>query len=208
MSDKAQNKIITPEAILSYPHLDKPVQGSDSEGKPSGTPKYSCALVFKPGSDLSGLQRAVKAAADAKWPGKLQELLAKHKASIQNGGPFIFRLPFRNDAKPGYPEGSTFVNVRTEQRPGLVYAHAAEATKKPALVPESEILRVFYAGAVVRASLTAYAYDKNGNKGVSLSLNNLQKIRDGERLDNRTAAEDEFTVDLSAAPADLAGLLD
>jgi hypothetical protein len=62
----------------------------------------------------------------------------------------------------------------------------------------------------VRASLRAFAYDTNGNKGVSFGLNNIQKLGEGQRLDGRKAATDEFDADLSQAPADIsavAGLL-
>jgi len=64
-----------------------------------------------------------------------------------------------------------------------------------------------YPGAGVRASVSAFAYDSNGNKGVSFALNNMQKVSEGERLDGRAAADDEFTADLSSAPADISGLI-
>lgn len=206
MSDKSSLRIITPTAILSYPHIDVPVQGTDAEGKPQGKPKYSGAFVFVPGSDLSAMKAAVMAAAEAKWPGKVQSMIEAHKKSIAAGGPFLFRLPFRADEKDGYPEGSIFVNARTETQPQCVYAYAGE-NNKPAPIPADKIASELYAGAKVRASLTAFAYDTKGNKGVSFALNNIQKIADGERLDNRKAATDEFTPDLSATPADLDSLL-
>ena len=43
-----------------------------------------------------------------------------------------------------------------------------------------------------RASITFYAFNSNGNKGIACGLNNLQKIRDGEPLDGHTRAEDDF----------------
>ena len=206
MSTETATKVITPPAILSYPHLDIAVQGTDADGKPQGKPKFSCALVFAPGADLTSLKKAALAAAEAKWPGKVAEMIQKHKASIAAGGPFLFRLPFRTDAKEGYPDGATFINVRTERAPQCVYAHAAPGTDKPELIPAEKISEVLYAGAQVRASLNAFAYDTKGNKGVSFALNNVQKLGEGERLDNRTAAIDEFAVDLSATPSDLSAL--
>jgi len=41
-------------------------------------------------------------------------------------------------------------------------------------------------------SLNAFAYDRAGNRGISLGLNNIQKLADGERLDGRLKAEDDF----------------
>ena len=206
MSTEAPTKVITPAATLSYPHLDVAVQGTDAEGKPQGKPKFGCALVFAPGADLTSLKKAALAAAEAKWPGKVADMIAKHKASIAAGGPFLFRLPFRTDAKDGYPEGATFINVRTERKPQCVYAHASAGSDKPEIIADDKIAEVLYAGCRVRASLNAFAYDTKGNKGVSFALNNIQKLADGERLDSRTAAIDEFAVDLSATPSDLSAL--
>ena len=59
----------------------------------------------------------------------------------------------------------------------------------------------------MRASFTAFAYDNNGNVGVSFGLNNVQKLREGTRLDNRVAATDEFTADLTQEPVDIDALL-
>ena len=55
----------------------------------------------------------------------------------------------------------------------------------------------------VRASLIAFAYDTQGNKGVSFALGNVQVYDDGARLDNRKAAADEFATDLKEKPASL-----
>ena len=44
----------------------------------------------------------------------------------------------------------------------------------------------------MRASLRPFTYDTNGSKGVSFALQNLQKLRDGERIDGRLRPEDEF----------------
>jgi hypothetical protein len=41
-------------------------------------------------------------------------------------------------------------------------------------------------------SVTAYAYDVSGNKGVTLGLNNVQMYGGGERLLGGPRAEDEF----------------
>jgi hypothetical protein len=46
---------------------------------------------------------------------------------------------------------------------------------------------------MARATVAPFAYNNSGNKGVSFALNNLQICRtDGERLDGRIAAEDDF----------------
>lgn len=198
-------KIITGNAILSYPHLDEPQAPMNGVGNS----KYSASLVFLSGADLSAMQAAVVEAAVEKWG-------AGAVAKLKSGA---LKNPLRTDAEAkGYPEGAIFTNVRSEQRPGLVYLWADPNTKKPALVipgmasglyelteaDKTKIKQVFYAGATVRASITAFAYDRPESKGVSFGLNNLQLI-DGTtpRLDGRKAADDEFEADASLQPASL-----
>lgn len=197
-------KVISPIATLSYPWLEKP-QAPQAGAAANAQPKYSATLVFPPGTDLTNLKKAVIAAVEAKWPGKSSD--PKFMAGLHK--------PLRNDPDDvlakGYPEGSTFINVRTTQQPGLVYSHPAEGSAlnapKPAIVPQDKIREVFYPGAKVRASLTAYCFDVSGKKGPTFALNNMQKVADGDRLDNRVAAEDEFVADMTQTPADLDSLV-
>jgi hypothetical protein len=47
----------------------------------------------------------------------------------------------------------------------------------------------------------------NGNNGVAFSLGNLQKIKDGPRMDGRLSAADEFTAEAKPT-ADISDLDD
>lgn len=198
MSDN-KTLVVTPKAMLSYPHLDQPQAGN----QPGAKAKYSATFVFPEGSDLSTLVAAVLAAAEDKYPGKGAEML-------RTGA---LKSPFRKDAEAkGYPAGSVFVNTRSDRKPGLVYLHAgseksADGKPLPARVPEDKVKDEFYPGCFVRGQLRAFAYDSNGNKGVSFALNNVQKLGDGDRIDGRQDATDAFDADLSAAPAGLEGLV-
>lgn len=183
-------KVITPPAVASYPHLDLPQAPMNGQGNP----KYSVSLVFAKGTDLSALQAAALEAAVDKWG-------AGAAGKLKSGA---LKSPFRLDAEAkGYPEGSIFINVRSEQKPGTVYLYPG-ADNKPAIVPDDKVKETFYAGATVRASITAFAYDRPESKGVSFGLNNIQLI-DGTtpRLDGRAKAEDEFEADASMKPASL-----
>lgn len=197
--------------MLSYPHLHVPQVPQDGKGKP----KYSCSLVFTPEllatdegkQKFAAMQQAVLAAAKSKF-GEAIKLPGGKSITIQQAfAEGILKSPFRKDAiAKGYPEGSIFINVRTEQQPGVVYAHAGP-DGKPAIMPPEKYRDELYPGCFVRASLAAFGYDTQGNKGVSFALNNLQKLGEGERLDGRVSAENEFEADLSQAPADISGLL-
>ena len=161
-------KITTPEALLSYEHLFQPMapEGSGAE------PQYSACLVFNKETDLSDLKKSVDDAGKAKWGEKYTAL--KESDSL--------RLPFRTDSlkEKGYEDGSVYINVRSKQKPGIVSKFAGP--------DPGEV----YSGYKVRATLNVFAYDKAGNRGVSFRLNNLQKLDDGERLDGRLKAEDDF----------------
>lgn len=185
-------KAISQVGTLSYPHIAKP-QAAE-EGKVA---KYSATVIFgetQPDgkkTDLTGLQAAAIAAAEAAYPGKGAEMLRKGQ----------LKSPFRTDCEAkGYKNCIAFINGRTEKQPGAVFSYADETTGKPKAIPLDKIETELYPGAQVRVSVNAFAYNQSGNKGVSFALNNIQKVADGERIDGRAKAEDEFASDLSQAP--------
>ena len=52
-----------------------------------------------------------------------------------------------------------------------------------------------YSGVYGRASITLYAFNSNGNRGIACGLNNLQLIRAGEPLGGKASAESDFATD-------------
>lgn len=180
MADEAQQKVITPEAVISYPALFSP------KANDRGEEFYSCALVFPAGTDLSELKAAALAAGKAKFGAKF------------NPESPAYTWPFRTDVEEkGYPEGSTFFNCKSKGKPGVVDRYkGADGKPRPITDPEE-----VYAGAKVRASVRFYAFDTKGNKGVAVALNNVQKLGDGPRLDSRMRAEDEFDAEEGEASA-------
>jgi Enterobacter phage Enc34, ssDNA-binding protein len=173
VSDKKKNNIeakkaMTPEFRVSFPHVFEAHTGFEGQQA-----KFSIVALFPKNVDLSGLKKAVFNAAvekfgpKEKWPKNL-------------------RLPFRDgDEKSdlsGY-EGTTYITASSMQRPGVVNQKLEPLTKDD---------NQFYAGCYARATLIAFAYDKAGNKGVSFSLQNVQKLRDGDPFSGRRKAEEEF----------------
>lgn len=192
-------KVITPLCRISFPRLDKPTPGE--EGKAD---KYSACLVFTPEllSDpaekklFDELQAAATKVIQEKWGSRAATL-------VQGDG---FKKGFRKDiAGKGYPEGSIYINARAEQKPGVVYGYAGP-DGRPARMPDEKIRETVFPGAVVRVSVTPFAFERKDNKGLSFGLNNVQFVRPDTRFDGHAAPEDEFAVDLSAAPASIADL--
>ena len=175
---------MTPTARLSFPHLFEPAAPFSADQEP----KYQCDLIFAPDEFLSEIEDAIDAAIVAKW------------GSEQ---PKRIRRPLKDAADKdavGYVDGCQYVTARSKRRPAVVQGRLREPVTDP-----DEI----YGGCYVRASLTAFGYDVSGSRGVSLALNNIWKIRDGEPFGQRRSAEDDFAdveVDRGAFGDD-AGLL-
>jgi hypothetical protein len=189
--------VITQPMMLSYPHIAKPQPSKD--GRP---PKFSASLVALPGTPVDDLKAAVMATAKEFFGDKVKVpggFLTVEQAFAEG----VLHYPLRKDAvAKGYPAGSIFINARTERQPQCVY-RTRDANGKAVKIPQEKIAEELYPGSMVRASLRAFGFDKEGKRGVSFALNNLQKWADGERIDGRVAAEDEFEADLNQEPASL-----
>lgn len=176
--------MITPYARLSYPALLEP------KPKPNSTELvYSCSLVFPPEANLAELRAAADAAGEDKFGAeRWRQLKAAGKV----------RLPFREDGDDkGYPEGTVFVNCSARTKPGLVDQRLQSIHTEDVLYP----------GCWVRASVNFFGYDSNGNKGVGVGLNNVQKVKDDTRFDGRRAADQEFSAIEDAELADAHSLM-
>ena len=79
-------------------------------------------------------------------------------------------------------KNSYFVNANSTTAPGIVDADRQQ------IIDRSEV----YSGVYGRASISFYAFNSNGNRGIACSLNNLQKIKDGKPLGGKARAEDDF----------------
>lgn len=191
-------RALTPPGLLSFPHIFTPQVFAGKDGEPDGDPKYGGVLVWTPEmkADLSKLKAIVQVAGIEKF-GKEQF------AKLLKAGKI--RLPFRNgdeDDVQRYPEGSVYINAKSDNQPQVVGRYKDPATGKAQRITDPEEL---YPGAVVIFSVTAFGYDVRGNKGIAFALNNVQKYADGPRLDSRVAAEDEFDAE-EPAVADLSDL--
>lgn len=181
MATKTDNRrVVTPVGRLSYAHVHEPYAFNEGDDA-----RYSCELIFEDGEDLSALKSAVKAAAD--------EFFGKDK-------PKNLRLPFRDGGERDQEAyaGCTFIGARSKDRPGVVVG-----PNRDECLDKDEV----YSGCYCRLSVTAYAYDRNGNKGVTFALNHVWKVADGEPFGSSVSAQDEFAGYSGAEDADGAGLL-
>jgi hypothetical protein len=181
MSTKNANpmKVITgPDTRWSYANVHEPKSIN------GGTPKYSVSLII-PKSDTKTVAR-IKTAIGAAY----EEGQAKLKGNGKSVPPLAaIKTPLRDGdiERPDDPAyaGAYFINANATTAPGMV-----DADRNP-IISRSEV----YSGVYGRASITFYAFNSNGNKGIACGLNNLQKIRDGEPLGSRASAESDFATE-------------
>lgn len=178
-------KVITgPNTRFSYANVweAKSING--------GAPKFSVSLII-PKSDTKTVAK-IKAAIEAAYK--------EGESKLKGNGRSVPALSaIKNPLRDGDTErpddeayaNSYFINANSTTAPGIV-----DASCNP-ILERSEV----YSGVYGRASISFYAFNSNGNKGIACGLNNLQKICDGEPLGGRTRAEDDFATEAEAAPS-------
>ena len=167
-------KVVTGEVRFSYVNVFEPksINGSDE--------KYSVSLLIdkRDTKTIEAIERAIEAAKQAgvaKFGGKI---------------PPVLKLPLR-DGDTERPDdenyaGKMFVNANCKTKPGLIEKNGME------IIDTTE----FYSGCYGKASVTFYAFNSNGNKGIACGLNNIMKTRDGEPVGGRSRAVDDFANDI------------
>ncbi len=172
-------KVITgPKTRWSYANV------WDAKSINGGAPKYSVSLII-PKSDVKTVAKinaAIEAAytegeSKLKGNGRSVPALTAIKTPLRDGD-------VERPDDPAYAN-SYFINANSATAPGIV-----DADRNP-ILERSEV----YSGVYGRASISLYAFNSNGNKGIACGLNNLQKISDGEPLGGRARAEDDFATD-------------
>ena len=174
MNNNPMKVITSPETRWSFANVWEPkaINGSN--------PKYSISLVIKKNDPcIPKIKAAIQAAyeegaAKLKGNGKSVPPLAAIKNPLRDGD-------VERPDDPVYA-GCYFINANNTAKPGIVDANRQD------IIDRSEV----YSGVYGRASINFYAFNSNGNKGIACSLNNLQKIKDGEPLGGHASAQDDF----------------
>ncbi len=149
-----------------------------------GKPKFSVSLII-PKSDTVTVGK-IKAAIEEAYRDGQSKLKGNAKTVPALS---TLRTPLRDGdlERPDDPAyaNAYFVNANSTTAPGVVDANRNE------ILDKSEV----YSGCYGRASISFYAFNANGNKGIACGLNNLQKIKDGEPLGGRASAESDFATE-------------
>lgn len=185
------SKFINPTKVITGPNTRFSYANVwEAKSINGGAPKFSVSLII-PKSDTKTVEK-VKAAIEAAYK--------EGESKLKGNGRSVPALSaIKNPLRDGDTErpddeayaNSYFINANSSAAPGIVDANCNR------ILERSEV----YSGVYGRASISFYAFNSNGNKGIACSLNNLQKIRDGEPLGGRTRAEDDFATEAEAAPS-------
>lgn len=195
-----EERIISPACRASYPKLFEP------EINKQGKKVYGLALLIEDTPEghafLKKAEEVAEACGRQKFGKRFDDVLGFAR---QHGGPkWAVRKDLINKYKDCKPAIIGVINARSyDTPPGIVSEYADPATGKAAKVNDPSLI---YPGCYVKVSLRPYATDLSENKAVSFALGNVQLLmKKGERIDNRTSAEDEFSADPNAK-ADLSDL--
>ena len=173
MTNQKETKVVTGVVRLSYANVWEPKSIN------GGEEKYSVSPII-PKSDKKTID-AINAAVDA----AIKEGVGKFGGKIPNRA--ALKLPLRDGDTEREDEAykdSFFVNANSTTPPQIV------DSKVQPILDRSEV----YSGVYARVSITFYAFNSNGNRGIACGLGNIQKVRDGEPLTSRSNAEDDFTT--------------
>nr|DAS55675.1 MAG TPA: DNA helix destabilizing protein [Caudoviricetes sp.] len=165
-----ETKVVFGPCRLSFTHVfNKYSPNGEGEGK------YMTNVLI-PKSEkktIKALDQAIEAAKKAgvvsKWGGKEPKKLD---------------MPLRDgdDKEDDVYQDHFYINAKCNTRPGVV-----DKNKNP-IVDEEEM----YSGVWAFVSVTFYAYDVSGNRGVACGLNNLMKFKDDDHLGGRVSADSDF----------------
>lgn len=171
---------VTPKGRVCFAEVYHPTAMNETAKK-----KYSLILLINPEEvkkdpeqqqKLDALVAAVEACCRETFKCGMKDLY-KGKALTS---------PFRrSEEKPDYmPPGHIFFKLSTVKKPDVV-----DGLKND--IPEDS--NNFYSGCIAHCSYNCFAYDEGGNRGVSIGLNNVQKVADGEPMGGvKTSAQDDF----------------
>ena len=170
--------LVTPKGRLLWNSLFQP-----RKGKNGAVGKYEFNIAIPKDADTKVLQQA---AIDA---GK--EKFGKLFSAAGGKWPSAVKSPFKKtadndklaDIADDFP---AFFACRSKDRPGVVGPNGKAEGVEPEHV---------YPGRWVKASIQAFAYETDGNKGVTFGLVNVQLLEDDEELvigGGRVSAESEF----------------
>ena len=168
-------KVTTPRFRASFPAIISPSQMKDEKGVPTSPLRYSVVMLFDSAAQATPEFKA------------MQELA--HQAAVFEFGPDYkkkvpnFKSPFHDGNQKDtekYPNYKDMVHATAVRYPVIGPPGVITGSKERVDLASEKAGELIYAGRYMRATVSALAYDKAGNKGVSFYLQNIQLLSGGE----------------------------
>lgn len=177
--------------------------------------QWGLTAIFPQGTDTKPLKAAMVEAARKAWGDQAATKLKhpKFRHPLRDGADMVNK---DGDLYEGFEAGQVVVKIATKNRkPGIVDAGRTGKVRPIVgadgttlvdkdndlreVVPDNEV----FSGCWFKATVHAMAYDRSDGFGISFKLENLQLVRQDERLGGGGAAraEDDFAEDAMPAPA-------
>jgi hypothetical protein len=180
-----KTKMNTPVFRVSYPSLFEP-------NEYGGKKKYQVTCLFpkdfddeshpNPRGDNAKKMKKLKAMVESVGTTAFGEEWTKIKKKPYS---YPIRDGSEKEGVDGYGPDVEFICPKSTSK-----IPPAVVDKKRQPIDESEM----FGGCYAIASVTVYAYDYDGKKGVTFGLGNVQKVADGDRFGGFSSPEDDFEV--------------
>ena len=169
------------EGRFSYAYVWEPKKNEET-----GVSKYSVSFLIPKENKESikiveaAIAEAAKKGAEKFWSGKIP---ANLKKPLRDG----------DEDRPDDPvyKGMMFFNASNQNKPCVCVKDEDLGTVVEAFDTEE-----FYSGCYGAIICSFYPYNKNGNRGVAVSLGNVIKTRDGDQLSGSKMSVDASFGDL------------
>lgn len=170
---KEKTSIITPVFRVSFPVL-KEAKAAFKGNEPKFSVQMLFPNVMKDEKDIKAMKELKSACIKA-----AKEKFGDDKADW----PENFRSPFSPGEKKNMEayNGMTVAEARSKYQPQMFNGAKED-------IDAEEI----YAGCYAKAMVSVFAYSNGANHGVSLGLEAIQKVRNGEKLTGRSNSKDAF----------------
>lgn len=163
--------VVTGVVRLAFPALFEPKPKMHG-GNPDDV-AYQATLLLPSDYDLTPLKQAMQYVAREKWGDKMPKF---------NPDNLPIKAYDPEKTITGMEPGMHMIRTRSKFQPGVV-DQRLQKILDPSLV---------YAGCYVRADINAYAWTFSGKNGISFGLNNIQFVKNGDRIDGRSDASQVF----------------
>lgn len=174
-----RNVLLTPKFRVAFPQVVEL-----KVFQPGQKGRYSCVALFTP-SEFSDKDKQKFAALIAACNKVSLESFKKVMKDLDRS---VYKTPFhKGEEKEQYAGFGA----------GVVFCTMSAYTRRPGIVGIDGVTPIdpseFYPGCYARASVNPFANQQW--KSISIGMNHLQKLGDGERLDGATSAEEDFGSD-------------